>query len=104
VAQIAVCATAFFLCLLLLLSCFFTGGGDNRGIRFGFGGSHLCLGAPEVHRDFGDFLGRIAELRVEAIESGLAGLVGLRNGLLEFLESLVAEDFLGRGVVVKATN
>src|ERR1700676_3275163 len=92
-----------FGCGLRLLGSFFGGVGFHGGSGFGRGDDY-CFGAPEVGRDFGYFVGRIAEFRDEAIEGGLAGLVGFRYNLLEFLETFVAEDFLGGGIVVETAH
>src|SRR5260370_20977282 len=102
VAQTLVCATGLF-CGLLFLDRLFGGVGLHGGPGFGRGDDH-GFRAPEVHRDFGDFVGRIAELRIEAIESGLSGLDGIGVDLLEFFETLVAEDFTQGRIVVEATH
>src|ERR1700738_692736 len=81
------------------LGWLFGGYGFQGGFGLGCGG-HYGLRAPEVHRNFCDFLGRIAEFGVEAEESGVSGLDGIRVNLLEFLETLVAEDFAHSGIVV----
>src|SRR5208337_4876839 len=76
----------------------FFGGG------FGFrrGGLH-CFRVPKVGRDLGDFVGRIAELRADAIENGVNGLDGIRADLQVFLVTLRAEDFGHGGVMVEAS-
>src|SRR5260370_2531210 len=81
------------------------GGGRLHGGGFGFGsGNHDGLGAPEVGGDFCDFVGRIAEVGGETIEGGLSGLDGIRVDLLEFLETLFAEDLAHGGIVVEAAH
>src|SRR5260370_8830393 len=109
VAQSEVCATGR-LCWVTsaawlgFLDRFF-GGGRWRGGGFGFGRcSHHCFGAPEVGGDFCDFVGRIAEVGGETIEGGLSGLDGIRVDLLEFLETLFAEDVAQGGIVVEAAH
>jgi hypothetical protein len=57
---------------------------------------------PKVGRDLDDIVGRIAEFRVDAIESRLRGLDGIRGDLQVFLVTLLAEDFEHAGVVVEA--
>src|SRR5260370_24313167 len=88
---------------LLFLDRLFGGVGWHGGPGFGRGDDQ-GFRAPEVDRDLGDFVGRIAELRIEAIESGLSGLDGIGVDLLEFFETLVAEDFTQGRIVVEATH
>src|SRR5216684_8458364 len=109
VAQSEVCATGRFCWAtspvwLGFLYRFFGGGGFHGG-GFGFGrGSHHGFGAPEVRGDFCDFVGRVAEVGGETIEAGLSGLDGIRVDLLEFLETLFAEDLTHGGIVVEAAH
>jgi len=69
--------------------CFFCGflrshGFHGGGFAFGRGSSHHGFGAPEVGGDFCDFVGRIADIRREAIESGFSSFDGVGVDLLEF--------------------
>src|SRR5882757_9069600 len=106
-AQSDVCATGRFCWVTSAVWLRFLyrllGGGRFHGGGFGLGrGSHHGFGVPEVGGDFCDFVGRIAEFGVEAIEGGLSDLDGIRVHLLEFLETLVAEDVAHGGIVVEA--
>src|SRR5882672_2315482 len=91
-----------FVLLLGFLGWFFGGVGFHGG--FGFGHGDQGFGVPEIHGDFGDFFGRVANGGVEAIEIGLGDLDGISADLLEFFETLFTEDFLGGGIVVEAAH
>src|SRR6267142_444057 len=103
VAQTEVCATGLRFVKLRFLGSVFGGVGVHGSSGFGRGDDHR-FGVPEIHGDFGDFFGRIADRRVEAIERGVGDLDGIGANLLEFLEAFVTEDFLGGGIVVEAAH